>query len=408
MQHPPKRLEILAMFTTMLDFGQLTFARWVTEIRLSRNMQGLIAKNQLPTDNKITVVRYWVADWQQRANNLSRWHLIAYLQESCYWTAVKVLERINWGSQMETVRLPEIFQMAISESDIVLKKYKLALGNDLATYASQVFKHKICEHLYKRKHFRTSSNWALLRYVSKEMLQNALRYQGLSESTIQKHLLVWLGFQLLYAPIQPKGAHTLPPPDPQTWQAILDYFQREKLSMNPLPETPTIKQLEQWLNNCAEAVRQFQPRQVSIEALANQYERSAEEMLTDSQLPPLDFAIEREEQQLKAAINQVLIHAVQQLQAPQRQLMDLRFCEDFSQVQLAVSFNTTQATISRRIAECRSTLIRGITTWATQTLNQTLDANLYKAVGIAIDQWLKENYKTQFCDDTISRGTFDA
>lgn len=408
MQHPPKRREISMMFTTMLDFSQPTLAQWITEARLRRNMQGLIAKQQLPIETKTSLVRYWLLDWQQRANNLSRWHLIAYLQESCYWTAFKLMERFSWDSQMERVKLPEIFQMAISESDIILKKYKLELGNDLATYANQVFKNKICEQLYKRNQYRTSSSWSLLRYVSKEMLNKALRHQGLPESTVQKHLLAWSGFKFLYTPIQLNNLRTLPPPDQKIWQAILEYFEREKLQLNTTPGTPTPKQLEQWLNECAEAVRRYQPRQVSLEAIANQYERSAEEMLTDTQLLPIDAAIEHEEQNLKAEINQLLTQTIQQLSTPQRRLLDLRFCEDYSQVQLAESFNTTQATISRRITECRSTLLGGISAWAAEKLNQTLDANLYKTVGIAIDQWLKGNYKTQFCDDTISRGTFDA
>ncbi|MFB2833296.1 sigma-70 family RNA polymerase sigma factor, partial [Aerosakkonemataceae cyanobacterium BLCC-F167] len=129
------RQNIIDLFSTFIQFNADRFSHWITEPKLRRSMENAITRLQQSEGSESFWVLYWYKYWQTEANNFSKFHLTAYLQESCYWTAEKTSN--NFGSNQYT--LSDCFQIAIANLDTVLKGYNPTQGFPLKNYASAIF-----------------------------------------------------------------------------------------------------------------------------------------------------------------------------------------------------------------------------------------------------------------------------
>jgi RNA polymerase sigma factor (sigma-70 family) len=385
----------VTIFSTLLSFDQQRSPAWTVDGQLRRNFLRLCGNEELPRTKKWYWTRQLHSQWREQSTSqdLARRHLIALLQESCYWAAVKAVQALRRDPTGASVEVPEVFQDAIADVDIVLHKYDASLGSELETFAYRVFKSRLRDRLYRGQQYRTLSTWSLLRHVSRSLLTRALERAGVVEPKLSTWLLAWTIYRQLYVPENPEGPRELPGPDPFTWQTIVDQFERTKhVHLTTPPASVTADMLQAWLTECAVAVRRHQIRTVSIEALADQLDRTGDELLRAEGPLPFDTILAAETTELARQVNAVLDAALAKLSPERQHLLALRFRDKLEQKQIASLLSTTQATVSRRLAQCRAVLAEALARWSAQELHQPLDANLYKAVESAIDQWLHEHY----------------
>jgi RNA polymerase sigma factor (sigma-70 family) len=383
--HP--RQNIIDIFSTFVQFDADRFRSWATDAKLRRSMHSCI--NRIPQEIS---ENFWVLYWYntlQKSSRLAREHLVAYLQESCYWTSQKTAASFN----STQYRLPDCFQIAIAQVDRVLKGFNPNQGFILKNYASAIFASAIRETLRQRHEVDICSDWGMLRKISQKRLVAALQAAGLSPDNINAYVLAWNCFKMHYAPSQVNTTRQLTRPDNQTWEAIaLSYNSQSSQKVNP-------QTLEKWLLNSAKAARQYlypSVTSINISAAGENSAEWVENLPGTEQDSLLSEIILQEEQKTRTSqlsqMNQVLVEAIAQLEAQAREILQLYYAQGLTQQEIAKQLQLQQYTVSRRLTKARETLLRTLAKWSQETLHITVTSDLLKNTSAVMEEWLQAYY----------------
>ena len=388
------RQSLLEIFSTFLQFEGDRASKWAIDARLRRNMQHCLQQSDHAETASNFWALYWYKVWQDEENNPDSFaHLIAYLQETCYWSAQKTMT--NFALTQYT--LPDCFQVAIAKVQKILSGFNSQQGFSLQNYASAIFASTIRDTLRQRQEVDICTNWALLRKISQKRLIESLQNAGLSAETIAAYTLAWNCFRLLYVPTQETATRKLPRPDAETWAAIEQRYNTERHPSvpNAKPET-----LEKWLNVCAQAARSYlNPNLVSIntpkaghdtgELLDDVPESSRESLLADL----ISDEEDQTRQEQRSQLNQVLEGAIDQLDPELQAILHLYYRENCTQQQMAERLDIKQYTVSRRLTKAREQLLKKLALWSRETLHISLTSALLQSMSLVMEEWLQQHYK---------------
>jgi RNA polymerase sigma factor (sigma-70 family) len=405
------------LFSTFLEFDSDRFQGWAVDPRLRRSMEralaqaaqtaaGASAAAEAPAETEESYwALYWHKIWQTGAAlptplpnpalaatpaSTARAHLIAYVQETCYWVAQKTAN--SFGNLQYS--LADLFQMTIAQVDKVLKGFDAQQGFSLRSYASVTLNNLIRESLRQRQEVDICTDWALLRKLSQKRLVEALQTAGLS-GELNNYLRAWNCFKALYVPQQAAASRQLAKPEPAVWEAIAQLYRQDCSS-----SSANAAQLEQWLATCAKAARAYlYPSLVSINSPKPGYESGeflddlSEACQTESLLSDLISVEEMQERQdQRQQLSELLRNAIQQLDPESRQLMQLYYQEGLTQQQLADQMQLKQYTISRRLTRLRESLLIILAKWSQSYLHIPPSTDLLTHTSAALDEWLQVHY----------------
>lgn len=384
--HP--RTQVIDIFSTFLQFSGDRVSGWVADGRLRRSMQRGLEKV-----TKDTSESFWVAYWYQICQNkqkseLSKQHLIAYLQESCFWSARKTTEVF----QNYQYNLADFFQIAIANIDRVLNGFDPQQGFVLKNYAGAIFSTVIREVLRQRHEIDICSSWGMLRKISQKRLIESLMATGLSDGTIQAYVTAWNCFKLIYVPTSVGNTRQLARPDDKTWQAIADAYNAQATTA-VTPQT-----LENWLVTAAKAVRDYlYPKITSINKISgddnNEWLDNLPANQQESLLSEIVAAEEQEERSIQQQqINQILTDAIANLEPEAQAILQLYYLEGKTQQQIAQHLNIQQYTVSRRLTRTRENLLKTLAKWTQNHLHISLNSDLLKSINSVIEEWLQAHY----------------
>ncbi|MBD1855136.1 MULTISPECIES: sigma-70 family RNA polymerase sigma factor [Leptolyngbya] len=383
------RQDPLETFSTFLQFEGDRASTWATDARLRRRMQKCL---ESASGSLNFWSLYWLKIWQEKSDRGAVDHLTAYLQETCYWSAHKML--LNFAAVQYT--LPDCFQVAIVKVEKILQNFNAQQGFNLQNYASAIFSSTIRDTLRQRQEVDICTNWALLRKVSQKRLVESLENAGLSAETIASYVLAWNCFKTLYVPTQATGTRKLPRPDDQTWTTIAQQYNKNREAL--LETTPTL--IEKWLITCANAARNYlNPTLVSINTPKPGYDSG--ELLDDVPESPRESLIAdliaeeeiQERQAQRSNLNQVLETAIAQLDEELQSILRLYYAENCTQQQMATRLNIKQYTISRRLTKAKELLLKSLATWSQETLHISLTPALLQSMSAVLEDWLQTHYK---------------
>jgi len=398
------RQNIIDLFATFIQFNADRFSHWITEPKLRRSMENCITRLQQTENSENFWVLYWYKDWQSETNKLSKFHLAAYLQESCYWAAQKTSD--NFSSNQYT--LSDCFQIAIANVDTVLKGYNPTQGFPLKNYASAIFSSAIRNLLRDRLEVNISTTWSLLRRISQKRLVESLQQTGLSEEKITNYLLAWKCFKTLYLPEQAAGTRKLPAPDQATWDAIANYYNQQRITqLQPGASEVNPEILEKWMVSCAKAARNYlYPPTVSLNApksgqKTDEFIDSLPQTATESLLTEM---IAQEEVENRAVqiegMKIVLGGAIAKLDPEAQNIIKLYYGQNLTQQQIAQQLEIKQYTVSRRLTKIRESLLLALAQWSQDTLHISLNSNVLKDISIVMEEWLKDNLSNSHFSST--------
>lgn len=327
---------------------------------------------------------------------VSQAHLLAYLQEPCYWVAYKASTRFTSTQH----GVSDCFQIAIAQLEKVLKGFDSEQGFDLKNYASTTFRSFIRDYLRQRREVDICTDWSLLRKVSQKRLSAALAQQGLTDKEIEPYVLAWQTYQLIYVPKKRTGSRQLSAPDDAIWQAIAQQYNRDRHSLSN-PSTVTAKTVETWLGTSSKAVRSFlYPNTVSINATRpGQDSGEFVDSLTDDEQPsPMGELIaaeaHTERAQQHAQLTDVLSAAVAQMDADNQQLLQLYYGDTLTQKDIAAQLNIKQYSISRKLSRIKKSLLQALATWSQATLHIEPSPDLLNQSSAALEAWLSSRYSS--------------
>ena len=112
------RQDIVEVFSTFIQFDFDRFSTWASDPRLRRSMNKCLTESPQEISENFWGI-YWHKQWRKKPQGLAREHLIAYLQEVCFWSTHKTIT--GFTSSQYTV--PDCFQIAIAGVDKVLKGF---------------------------------------------------------------------------------------------------------------------------------------------------------------------------------------------------------------------------------------------------------------------------------------------
>ncbi len=403
----------IELFSTFLEFDCDQVQGWAVDPNLRRSMEQAIAQAAGMTDGMTDLgesywTLYWYKIWQANATvpgaSLARGHLMAYIQETCYWIAQKTASSFSNLHYSPA----DLFQLAIAQVDKVLKGFDAQQGFSFKSYASVTLHNLIRESLRQRQEVDICTDWALLRKLSQKRLVEALQAVGLSGEP--HYLRAWNCFKMLYVPQQAANSRQLAKPEPAVWEAMTQMYRQISRQQDPQqdpqqnPAHPTsVAQMEQWLTTCAKAARAYLfPNLLSLNSPKLGYKSGellddlcetclSETCQTESLLSQLISAEEMQErQQQQQQLSELLSNAIQQFDPESQELMQLYYQAGWTQQQLAEQMQLKQCTVSRRLAKLRESLLLILAKWSCLHISPSIA--LLAHTSSALDEWLQAYY----------------
>ncbi|MGB6299151.1 MAG: sigma-70 family RNA polymerase sigma factor [Rivularia sp. (in: cyanobacteria)] len=389
------------MFSTFAELEEDRFSKWLTDIRLHRNMQNCL--DSLP--KAVKEENYWALYWYKNlqcmkpeyrrisaSNSLPRMHIQAYLQEPCYRASQKI---VNFFTKSK-YSVADYFQIANAEVEAILLDFNPSKSSGLKAYFTMAIKSRLRDILRQRKEADICTNWALLRKVSKKLFVESLENAGLSAKQVSQYRLAWTCFKQLYVQTQPGATASLPQPTAQLWEAIANLYNdnREQLTeLTPLCTAPTI---EKWLNQAIVYLRAYMfPQIKSLNTFKPDTDTNETLDLPDLSSESLiaDIITVEELQERENQISQmlsVLVRAFQTLDMKSQEVLRLYYQQEFTQQKIVQQMQISQPTVSRKLVKGREFLLETLVEWS-QDLNISVKPHQIKDMSIALEEWLRNN-----------------
>ncbi|MCC0175959.1 sigma-70 family RNA polymerase sigma factor [Waterburya agarophytonicola K14] len=392
------RQDTVKIFSTFIQFDYDRFSSWATDSRLRRSMKQCLAKIPRESSENFWAL-YWHQIWEQQPKSLAREHLVAYLQEICFWSSTKTIN--GFTSTQYTVS--DCFQVAIAGIDKVLKGFDRERGFNLKSYASITFGNLIRELLRQKREIDICSDWSLLRKLSQKRMTEALAGAGLDPEVVASYILGWNCLKTIYVPERASSTRKLPKPEPETWVAITNLYNQERqTSLDQPGKTATTEDLEKWMLSCVKAARaHLFPNVTSINQPKPGYESGE---IVDSLVGEVDDSLltdmiadeeAQQRSQQQSEIGQFLTATIQQLKPEEQKLLELYYSLGLKQAEIAQELNTQQYTVSRKLARSRKALLKALAKWTTETMHISLTSDILDNISSLLEEWLAGYYDSQ-------------
>lgn len=386
------RTEILAIFSTFIKFAGDRFEQWTADPRLARSMQQQLLQNRDMERSESFFALHWYRVRQSHPNAIG--HLWAYLQEPCYWAAMRVTRRFT----LVQYSLADGFQIAIANVDRILNGYNPDYGSSLKAYAYTAFGNFIRDQLRQQQEVNISSDWGLLRRLSQTQLTRALQAAGFVQT--EAYILLWQCFMAICTPEPGSLVRGLPAPSEEQLDAIAKRYNRQVATTELGDQELDSQQLALELIKLATTARAYlTPTVTSLNQ--PQYDDSGEEQLDalptdDTPMAQLlateDYA---QQQQRMRQIGSVLEDAIANLEPPSQTLLALYYQQQLIQTDIAKQLNIQQYQVSRRLSRIRQRLLLNVVNWGQETLHIPSESAILASVSDVIHEWLQRYYSSE-------------
>lgn len=397
--HP--RQDITEMFSTFVELKNDRFSKWLIDIKLRRSMQNAKDSSpEFPKEENFWAL-YWHKQWQYakckqngiKLNHLAKMHMLAYLQEPCYYVSQKAITKFR-NSQHS---IADFFQMANTEVEKILFDFNPRKSSNLKAYAMMAIKSRLRDTLRQRKEIDPCSSWALLRKVSKKLYVEALENAGFKPSAIAQYRLAWICFKELYVQNQPGGTKALPEPTPQLWQAIANLYNDSRHQLTQPAEKCTVQEIQNWLDRSVAYVRAYLfPTVKSLNTFKPDSDTDASIDLPDpnSASAIADLIASEQWKQRQNEISQmfdVLSKTLKALDVKSLDVLKLYYQEELTQQQIMQKLGMSQPTVSRKLVKGREFLLKALINWSKEK-NISVNSNQIKDMSIALEEWLRNQF----------------
>lgn len=396
------RKKLIDLFSTFIHFSDDIFNTWITDFKLKKNIENYLKKEPEKQSSESFWSFFFYREYYKNSNVLAKNHLLAYLQEPCYWAAQNT---VNKFPNLH-YKLSDCFQMAISQYDQILKTYNIDYGTSLCNFAQLGFR-TIINNIFRQKSaIDICTDWALLRKISKKRLRASLENAGLNQTQIDQYCLIFICFQNIYTPKQQKISQKLSTPDLDTWKKIISAYQQQiinypQLKLKEENSQINAQSVEKILLQSAKCIRQYlYPQTTSLNTTITEDEsKELLDLIATDNLPPLEQVISIEEvrdrEKNYTKINYILTEALKQLKPELQKILNLYYIENFTQQDIAKTLDIQQYTISRKITKARELLLKALIQWSTDSLKITIDTNKIQEMSRILEEWMINYYSSQ-------------
>ncbi len=392
------RSDLFDLFSTFIQFSEDKFGGWLTDLRLRKNVERISQQEEFKSINEEFLALYFYRQWLHHPNSLAKNHLLAYLQEPCYLTALNVFRRFPHLPYT----LSDYFQICLANYEEILRYYRPNQGTSLANFAKLGFRTILNNSLRQKAAADICTDWALLRKTSRKRLIASLQEAGLDFFTIQQYCLLLSCFQKVYTPSEKKTSQKLNSPPPSVWEKIITAYQQQlknypQLSDNASQISPG--KCAKILKNCAQLIRQYlYPKTVSLNATINSQGESKEllETIASEKSSPLQQIIETEEAGIREKVSknmqEIVTQTLRQLPCELLQILELYYRDNLTQKSIEQQTGMRQYNISRKLAKAREILLKNLMAWIRDNLDIHITLDNVKDINLILEEWLIDYY----------------
>lgn len=380
-----KRRDIVEMFSTFIqidDHYDAIGLGWAKSPRLASNMTKKIAAEAIANEE------FWAQYWlkatlkDSQTKSSAREHLSAYLEEACYWTALKIHQQLA----AYHLRRVDCFLMLreVAANPVKLFKNYDYKSSSVKTYSQFPLKSAVLDQVRKGRELDKYTWPALLRAVTKKRLKESLHKANIKEPEMSQCLLAWQCFRDKYVPIKAVGSKQLQPPDRAQMEAIANHYNQQH---NPQKST-TAQEIQKLLELCVQVIQDSSKTSfLSIDDCI--YEPA---LMSEDPIEEQD-AVESEYHQ----VNQVLSQAFAALPEEAQTLLNLWYGLGMTQSDLALVLGIAQQyQVSRMVGKHKQLLLKPLAEWSKETLQITLNSQQLGEMGKQLDGWLEEHCAAPF------------
>lgn len=256
-----KRTNLVTQFSSFLclkEESSSLITYWKNTPELERNIKLLLSQQTVsPEEDK--VAQEFLQWLRKEEDTLKNRHLIAYLQESCFFATQKVHRRLR--NCWDLVTWQDYFQWAnllVSSPLQLLSSYDRKFQFKLTTYARHKLEQKLIDQAYQQMGWERSSDWGLLRKLSQSKQKDYLqKIGGLKGNNLEQYLLVIKCFNLIYKSTIKGKNKSLKPPSEQHFQEVSQEYNFLVTNKKKKLSSLTAKECENIILNSIKFARQY-------------------------------------------------------------------------------------------------------------------------------------------------------
>lgn len=373
-------------FSTYLrleERNERVVASWISDRKLHDNIKKMILCDQEASEN------YWAIFWVKNAlssspHPLAKWHIYAYLEETCYWTSLKICQKfVAYNPNLEDC-ISLARELTIDPSKLFGTKYNPS-RSQVKTFASIILRSHLLEHLRRGREIDKYSDWALMRSLNLTSVEKVLKYVGIEQ--IAPYKLAWRCFKEIYTPNQPSNSRQLKPPTTEIWTAIAYRYNQLRSSFN-LEEEINVSQVRKLLENLVDAVRQQTISKIT----------SFEEIVENSGdifASPITEDLESEWNRVNSILSEVFYSS--SFPNNIRAVLILWKGLDFNQTEVGSVYAWTQPYVAQKVRIWRRFLFNNLVEKLSINTESQLTISDLDNQAKHIDIWIKYHCKFKYC-----------
>lgn len=396
-----KRTNLVMQFSSFLclkEESSSLITYWKIIPELERSIRQLLEQQQIVAENDDLIAQE-ILEWlRKNQDNLKTKHLIAYLQESCFFATKKIYQRFrNFGNLFTWQDFFQWANLLLASPTQLLAKYNRSHNYKLTTYARSKIEANLVDQVYQYMRWERASDWGLLRHLKTGSRRKCLQIiGGLRGNDLEKYLLVWECFNLFYSPKGIKKNQKLPPPSSHEFLRVSEEYnficQKQNLNLPSLTQVDC----QQIIHQCIQFARSYSNPQMinssdSIDYLNDNFSGYTQEQKEGDyeEYSQVNLALREGFSELNYE-EKILLYLWKGLELTQTEIAEIMAVnyQDFIKEQYQV---TRQISLTRK--KLLEKLIKEIFSDAKIHLNQ----QKIKELKHPLDHWLKE-----YCQDFIS------
>ena len=400
-----KRKNIPELFTTFITFinahGSLSI-RWKSEPKLVQNLQRLLASESEASEKYLSLL-FLKAALKNKGEELASLHLSAYLEETCYWMAVKTANKV-YTSDYTWQDYFQIARALGAEPQRIFAKYDSRFSS-IKTYAQLKLETGILEVIHQGREKQKYSDAGLLRSLTKTYLKKALARRGFNPRQQDRYVVAWQAFKQVYHPRKEAGTQRLAWPSKKGLSAIAQRY--HQLADSPQTSV-TGEEIKSLLDTCVEAVKYYAaPKQDSLDdpdihSLV-EYRDSHPHTQADyqaSQPSPEDELWETEsraeEREQFEAIFSHLSQAFDALSPESQKMLELAWGLRLTQADIGKVFQLEQYQVSRQLDREKQSLLKSLAEWSQANFGLHLTPEQIGAMSDSLEGWLEWHCQSSY------------
>lgn len=391
------RKQLMEKFSSFLLIDSVSQQRWTTSAPLLRSLkQAGLTFETLPEEEQFWTC-YWYGCWEKAPRSVAIEHLCAFLQEACYWSVRSLYDTFKAGQ----FQLADLFQIAISHFEYVLRKFNQQNSFDLSTYARYKFKHIAIDKLRQQKEIDVCSPWSLLQKLSAKQVRETLNSLGINAVEASQRLQMWHLYKAFWATVKADKSQHLSRPTPDILQNIAKTYsdlQSQQAGISAL--TLDSQKVERDLLEIAQAARDYlYPKAMSLNVkLGDEEFAEHQDLIADTThdlswtaIVQQETLVQQTEQQQQ--VKAILVQGLAQLSDSDQLLLERYYSQDATQQAIAQELGLKQYQIARHLSRIRRCLLKKLVAWATESMHISPDSIVVNNMDDVLKVWLQTHFQ---------------